>query len=136
MIEIQNQRLCRVEYAVSIKADRLMAIELVRKSACKRVSKRGIYTNRTALMQPSFSGWFVTCAYFPQTTCTQNNRHALDARTTTMEQHTHKDETSVVCPRTFPLVVTKPSSLTLTSMMVPFVMTPKSVREQHTHAKS
>lgn len=29
---------------------------------------KSIHTNRTALIQPSFSGWLVTCAYFPQTT--------------------------------------------------------------------
>mmetsp|Transcript_20168 Transcript_20168/g.68312 ORF Transcript_20168/g.68312 Transcript_20168/m.68312 type:complete len:264 (+) Transcript_20168:52-843(+) len=46
-------------------------------------------------MQPSSSGLFVTCAYFPQTTR--------------------------------PVVVTKPSSETLTSMTVPFVMTPNEV---------
>jgi hypothetical protein len=28
-------------------------------------AKVKIYTSKTALMQPSFSGLFVTCAYFP-----------------------------------------------------------------------
>ena len=27
-----------------------------------------LYTSRTALIQPSFSGLFVTCAYFPEIT--------------------------------------------------------------------
>mmetsp|Transcript_43163 Transcript_43163/g.102425 ORF Transcript_43163/g.102425 Transcript_43163/m.102425 type:complete len:259 (-) Transcript_43163:238-1014(-) len=56
--------------------------------------RRG-HTSSTALMQPSFSGLFVTCAYFPQTT--------------------------------FPPGVTSPSSLTLTSMIVPLVTTPSEV---------
>lgn len=30
--------------------------------------KQNIYTMSTALMQPSFSGWLVTCAYLPQIT--------------------------------------------------------------------
>ena len=50
---------------------------------------------RTALIQPSFSGLFVICAYFPNTT--------------------------------LPPVVTSPSSETLTSMTVPFVITPSCV---------
>ena len=53
------------------------------------------YTSKTALMHPSFSGLFVTCAYFPQTT--------------------------------LPPGVTNPSSLTFTSMIVPFVTTPRLV---------
>lgn len=51
-----------------------------------------IYTNKTALIHPSFSGLLVTCAYFPHTT--------------------------------LPVGVTKPKSATLTSIIVPFVMTP------------
>lgn len=54
-----------------------------------------VQTNNTALMHPSFSGLFVTCAYLPHTT--------------------------------LPVYVTKPSSLTLTSMTVPLVMTPSDV---------
>ena len=53
------------------------------------------YTKRTALIHPSNSGLFVTCANFPHTT--------------------------------FPLVVTKPKSLTFTSITVPFVNTPNCV---------
>lgn len=51
--------------------------------------------SKIALMQPSFSGWLVTCAYFAHTT--------------------------------FPPCVTIPSSLTLTSIIVPFVITPSEV---------
>lgn len=50
---------------------------------------------RTALIQPSFSGLFVICAYFPNTI--------------------------------LPPAVTSPSSETLTSITVPFVMTPSCV---------
>mmetsp|Transcript_25737 Transcript_25737/g.76163 ORF Transcript_25737/g.76163 Transcript_25737/m.76163 type:complete len:321 (-) Transcript_25737:215-1177(-) len=50
------------------------------------------HTSSTPLMQPSFSGLLVTCAYLPHTT--------------------------------LPPGVTSPSSDTLTSMMVPLVMTP------------
>ena len=46
-------------------------------------------------MQPSFSGLFVTCAYFPHTT--------------------------------LPLGVTRPRSEQLTSITVPFVITPSDV---------
>ena len=53
------------------------------------------YTKRTALIHPSFSGLFVTCAYLPQ--------------------------------MTFPPCVTNPNSLTFTSMIVPFVITPSPV---------
>ena len=59
---------------------------------------KGVYyvqTSKIALIHPSFSGLFVTWAYFPQTT--------------------------------LPPWVTRPSSDTLTSMIVPFVMTPRDV---------
>lgn len=56
---------------------------------------RDVYTRSTALIQPSFSGWLVTCAYLPHTT--------------------------------LPEFVTRPRSLTLTSITEPFVITPRVV---------
>lgn len=35
-------------------------------NACNICRKLSLYTNNTALMQPSFSGLLVTCAYFPE----------------------------------------------------------------------
>lgn len=63
------------------------------------------YTSKIALMHPSFSGLFVTCAYLPIP-------HSL---------------LPILPQTTFPDSVTNPSSLTFTSMMVPFVITPSSV---------
>lgn len=63
------------------------------------------YTSKIALMHPSFSGLFVTCAYLP---IPQSSLPSIP--------HT-----------TFPDSVTNPNSLTFTSMIVPFVITPSSV---------
>ena len=63
------------------------------------------YTSKIALIHPSFSGLFVTCAYLPIL-------HSF---------------LSLLPHTTFPDSVTNPNSLTFTSMIVPFVITPSSV---------
>ena len=65
------------------------------RSVSMRHTSRRQDIQRTALIQPSFSGLLVICAYFPNTI--------------------------------LPPAVTSPSSDTLTSMTVPFVMTPSCV---------
>lgn len=63
------------------------------------------YTSKIALIHPSFSGLFVTRAYLPIL-------HSF---------------LSLLPHTTFPDSVTNPNSLTFTSMIVPFVITPSSV---------
>lgn len=83
------------------------------------------YTSNTALMQPSFSGLFVTWAYLPEThqhisffTLKHIFKYCIDGKTKSQSDSPQM---------TFPPCVTNPSSLTLTSMTVPLVMTPSVV---------
>lgn len=82
------------------------------------------YTSNTALMQPSFSGLFVTWAYLPET---QDHISFSSCKTQGLHWQKGKSQSKHSPQMTFPPCVTNPSSLTLTSMTVPLVMTPRVV---------
>ena len=64
-----------------------------------------VHTSRTALIQPSFSGLFVTCAYFPKE---RNRKRITPWQPVYPGWHTYLPQT------TFPLCVTRPNSLMFT----------------------
>src|ERR1700678_851178 len=89
-IDYDEDIMSRVEIQI-VRTERYhTTVESQEKSVRMKHTSRRRNIQRTALIQPSFSGLFVICAYFPNTT--------------------------------LPPAVTSPSSETLTSMTVPFVM--------------
>lgn len=73
-------------------------------------------TSNTAFMHPSFSGLLVTWAYFPAKCISYCTILVTGGGNYEFLPHI-----------TFPPCVTNPNSLTLISITVPFVMTPRDV---------
>ena len=75
-------------------------------------------------MQPSFSGLFVTCAYFPHTTLPPFFMFSFESN---YPNTYHSGRNRSTFRNWKHSCVTKPNSEMLTSMTVPLVMTPKLV---------